>query len=73
MELIKNGKIVLNGMRTQKESEDLLLLALEIIVDKKVDMKWLKEAVSLEAYNYPLKEWQWLTQEDFDLLKEIAR
>ena len=72
MQLIKNGKIVLNGTRTEQETEDLLLTGLEIIVDKNVDLFLLKSVKKASEYNLHRNLANSpLTGKQFKLLKEI--
>lgn len=48
------------------------LQALEIIDSKRVDTHWLKVCNSLDEYNDNRDEWEIeLTQEEYDLLKEV--
>lgn len=73
MELIKNGKIVLNGKLTEQETEDLLLAAFEIIVDKKVNIKALTKSKNVLCYNmWTSNESEELTQKEYDLIKGVC-
>ena len=45
------------------------LRALEIIIEKNVDVYYLKTCPSLESYNS--ETWNKLTQEEYDLLREV--
>lgn len=86
MKYIKNGKVVLTGEYRKCDLEETLLRALEIIVEKRVDInlfmlcyeaqKETKNANGLKYYNqnqcsalYDGK----LTQEEYELLKEILQ
>ena len=76
MKWIKNGKLVLNGTKSEEESQDWLNKGLELIVDKRVDIDLLKICLWVDAYN---KERTcvyvgnpYLTKEEFDFLKEIT-
>ena len=83
MKLIKNGKVVLNGTRTQEETEELLFRALEIIVEKGLstnELWFIKNDKSWEEYTEIMKEIYFddsyveknlKTQEEYNLLKEI--
>ena len=74
MELIKNGKLVLNGTLTEQETENLLFQALEIIVNKKVNVKALVKSKNVLCYNmWTSNEEEELTQKEYDLLKEVCK
>ena len=61
---LKKELEMLIGMRNR-------LQALEIIKEKDVDILLLKNSTCLESYNdYQFKK-LWLTQEEYDLLKEV--
>lgn len=65
---VKNGGIIDNGTQNK-------LKALEIIKEKDVHIFWLKESKTLEEYNKELLKRSMvdrlLTQEEFDLLREV--
>lgn len=74
MELIKNGKLVLNGTLTEQETENLLFQALEIIVNKKVNIKALVKSKNVLCYNmWTSNEEEELTQKEYDLLKGVCK
>lgn len=74
MELIKNGKLVLNGTLTEQETENLLFQALEIIVNKKVNVKALVKSKNVLCYNmWTSNEEEELTQKEYDLLKGVCK
>ena len=73
MKYIKNGKIVLNGTMKEQDLEDKLLKALEIIVDKEINIARLKFTKTAQEYNkeYPVKVSELISQRQFELVKEI--
>ena len=74
MELIKNGKLVLNGTLTEQETENLLFQAVEIIVNKKVNVKALVKSKNVLCYNmWTSNEEEELTQKEYDLLKGVCK
>lgn len=74
MELIKNGKLVLNGTLTEQETENLLFQTIEIIVNKKVNIKALVKSKNVLCYNmWTSNEEEELTQKEYDLLKGVCK
>lgn len=71
MRFIKNGKVVLDGTRTQEQTEELLFKALEIIVDKCVDIGWLIRSENCSKYNLGVGASQALKRKEYEKLKEI--
>lgn len=68
MKLIKNGKIVLNGTRTEQETEDLLLAGLEIIVNTmQISVYEIDNTPILVIGNNIIR----ITRQKYDILKEI--
>ena len=76
MEYIKGGKLVLNGKYNEQELEDMLLKALELIVNKRVD--FFEEIIKMQDYedydsNYSyLEDRFFLSESEWNLLKEIS-
>ena len=76
MEYIKGGKLVLNGKYNEQELEDMLLKALELIVNKRVD--FFEEVIKMQDYedytsNYSyLEDRFFLSESEWNLLKEIS-
>lgn len=74
MNLLKNGKIVLDGTRTEQETEDLLLAALELIIDKNVNIILAKNFKKASQYNlYRGLGQKPLKGTEFKILKEILQ
>ena len=73
MTYIKNGKIVLDGTIKECDLEEKLLRALEIIVDKEVNIHCLIYSNTLKEYNDTFIKQYKLTQEQYDSLKEIIK
>lgn len=73
MKLVSNGKVVLNGTYTEEDLNYLCLKALEIIVDKQVDLYLLKHSDSVQDYNDMRKEEFKLTTLQYEVVKEIAQ
>ena len=73
MKYIKNGKIVLNGTIKEQDLEDKLLKALEIIVDKEVNIARIKVSKTAQDYNreYPFNIRELISQKQFEIVKEI--
>ena len=58
------------------ESLDIIekeLKALEIIIEKNVEVKWLKIAATLEGYNMDKDNSDKLTREEYDLINEVFK
>lgn len=76
MKWIKNGKLVLNGTKSEQELQYWLNKGLELIVDKKVDIDTLKLTYTVGDYNRNRTCIQdgsgFLTKEQFEFLKEIT-
>lgn len=76
MKWIKNGKLVLNGTKSEQELQDWLNKGLELIVDKRVDIDTLKLTYNVNDYNRHRTCIQdgcgFLTKEQFEFLKEIT-
>lgn len=75
MKLIKNGKLVLNGTRTEEETEQLCLKALEIVIDRKADLLGLLWVDNVEDYNCYIvfsDEERTLTKAQFELVRLVA-
>lgn len=82
MKKIKDGKLVLDGTITQNELQDKINKAFEIVVEKNVNILFLKVVISSckvysverqvreynECCNNPKNH---LTEEEYKLLKEI--
>lgn len=73
MKYIKDGKIILNGTYREYELKEMIFKAMEIIVDKNVDILLVKNSSKASYYNVhrdsnrkPLKGIE------FKLLKEIG-
>ncbi len=68
-------EVFLNGLtkedKQRYETVKKELNALEIIVKKNVVTSWIKSGISLEDYNDKCAFGCELTQEEFDLLKEV--
>ena len=82
MKNIKNGKLVLDGTITQNELQDKVNKAFEIVVEKNVNIFFLKTIISshkihsiekqVRRYNeYCIDPKNRLTEEEYKLLKEI--
>ena len=81
MKKIKNGKLVLDGTITQNELQDKINKAFEIVVDKNVNILFLKIVISccknytienqVKEYNNCCKEEKHLTVEEYLNIKEI--
>lgn len=76
MKYIKNGKVVLDGTIKECDLEEKLLRALEIIVDKRVDLFPIS-ILSLGEYN-SLMEYQQRKQDvlmisEYRTIKEITK
>ena len=71
MKLVKNGKIVLDGTLKEEDLEHLLLKALEIIVDKCVDIWIVRNTNSYTEYNDMRSSDKQLTEMQFNIVKEI--
>ena len=70
MKYIKNGTIQLDGTIRECDLEEKLLKALEIIIDKKVNVSLLQYYKNPKRYNQLFEP---LTQQEFDLIKEIMK
>lgn len=73
MKYIKNGKVVLDGTIKECDLEEKLLRALEIIIDKEPDLMIIKTKDTLYDYFLYTRTGCMLTQNEFDLLREIAQ
>lgn len=82
MKKIKNGKLVLDGTITQNELQDKVNKAFEIVVEKNVNLIFLKVVISsCKVYSIKRQVEQYnncytnpnnhLTEEEYKLLKEI--
>ena len=82
MKKIKNDKLVLDGTITQSELQDKVNKAFEIVVEKNVNILFLKTIISsrkaysiekqVRRYNeYCIDVKNRLTEEEYKLLKEI--
>lgn len=86
MKYIKNGKLVLNGTMMACELEEKLLRALEIIIDKDVNISDLRCAIAtkfqLTEKEYDFDDYEsdyecygitgtLLTKDEFELLMEV--
>ena len=72
MKMIKNGKIVLDGTLKEEDLEHLLLRALEIVVDKNVDVWILKHTNTYSEYNDMRNPENHLSEMQFNIVKEIT-
>lgn len=73
MKYIKNGKVMLDGTIKECDLEEKLLRALEIIVDKQVNIEYIKCCDIYEQYKVICSYWNEITRADFNLLKEITQ
>ena len=81
MKYIKNGKVILDGTIKECDLEEKLLKALEIIIDKKVNVDWLwycfeiySDIDGLFYYNQTRGDNDDdLSKEEYQLIKEIAQ
>ena len=79
MKYIKNGKVVLDGTIKECDLEEKLLKALEIIVDKRVNLLEISTSANYETYREFFNKWNWygeydefvITEKEYELLKEI--
>lgn len=71
MKYIKNGKLVLDGTIRECDLQDKLNKALEIIVDKEIDIFILKRCNDYETYNDSNHKEISITQKEFKVVKEI--
>lgn len=82
MKKIKNGKLVLDGTITQNELQDKVNKAFEIVVEKNVNIIFLKVVISTcKVYSVKRQVREYneccnnpkncLTKEEYKLLKEI--
>ena len=71
MKYIKNGKLVLDGTIRECDLQDKLNKALEIIVDKLVDIAWLRKSKNCAWYNRGVGFNQRLKRTQYELVKEI--
>ena len=76
MKYIKNGKVVLDGTMKECDLEEKLLNALEIIVDKKVDL-FAISVLGLGEYNslmeYQQRKQDMLMISEYREIKEITQ
>ena len=72
MKAIKNGKLVLDGTLTEYELEHMMFKALEIIVDKNVDIWIVKHTNTYSEYNDMRTIENQLSELQFNLIKEIV-
>lgn len=82
MKKIKNGKLVLDGTITKNELQDKVNKAFEIVIDKNVNIIFLKVVISsckVYSIERQVREYNeccnnpknYLTEEEYKLLKEI--
>lgn len=82
MKKIKDGKLVLDGTITQNELQDKVNKAFEIVIEKNVNILFLKVVISsckVYAIERQVREYNescnnpknYLTEEEYKLLKEI--
>lgn len=72
MKQIKNGKVVLDGTLKEEDLNYLCLKALEIIVDKNVDMWIVRHTNTYSEYNDMRNEENKLTEMQFNIVKEMT-
>ena len=72
MKYLKNGNIVLDGTIKESDLETRLLKALEIIIDKSVEIGWLRLNQDVDDYNRLVRfATGRLTHQEYELLRGL--
>ena len=67
---IDNNNETLNALSKQIKQNNNLKQVIEILKNKEVPITWLKISKSVNEYNSGIFKFAWLTQEEYELLKE---